>query len=215
MRPKLQIALDVENVQRAKEILAADVLEQIDIVEVGTLLLAFEGKRAVGEIRKHIGGDKLLVADFKIADGASVLASAFLDEGADLTTIIAAANTVSMEKGVIEAKKRGKELQIELYGRWDMELAKQWYDLGIHHIIFHHARDGKHDWNAEDVNTVKSLCGIGFNVSVTGGINPETVQLFKGIPVYAFIAGRSLYEADCVSDAVSRFQGAITAAYEQ
>ena len=69
MRPKLQIALDVLSIDAAKEILTSEVVRNIDIIEVGTLLFSIRGKKAVQDIRKYIGEDKLLVADFKIADG--------------------------------------------------------------------------------------------------------------------------------------------------
>ena len=119
MRPKLQIALDVLSIDAAKEILTSEVVRDIDIIEVGTLLLASEGKKAVQDIRKYIGEDKLLVADFKIADGAAVMAEMFFDMGADLTTVIAAANKVSMKKAHDIAQCVGKQIQIELYGLWD------------------------------------------------------------------------------------------------
>ena len=45
MRPKLQIALDVLSIDAAKEILTSEVVRNIDIIEVGTLLLASEGKK--------------------------------------------------------------------------------------------------------------------------------------------------------------------------
>ncbi len=195
MRPKLQIALDVGSVREAKQILTEEVLREVDIVEAGTLLLAAEGARAVKELREHIGAQKTLVADFKIADGAGVLASMFFDAGADLTTVIAAAGPDSMKKAQKTAAERKKELQIELYGRWDLELAKEWYQLGLHHIIFHHARDGAHCWNAADVEQVRSLQKIGYQVSVTGGLDKESIRLFKGVPVFAFIAGRALYKS--------------------
>ena len=75
-------------------------------------------------------------------------------------------------------------------------MAQSWYDIGIRHVIFHHARDGKHMWNDEDVAKVRTLCEMGFCVSVTGGISEEVIDLFRGIPVYAFIVGRSFYQAD-------------------
>lgn len=193
MRPQLQIALDVGSICEAKRILTKEVLHEVDIVEAGTLLLAAEGARAVKELRKHIGEKKTLVADFKIADGAGVLASMFFDAGADLTTVIAAAGPDSMKKAQEAARERGKELQIELYGRWDLQLAKEWYKLGLHHIIFHHARDGAHRWNAADVEQVRRLQEIGYQVSVTGGLDRESIRLFKEQPAFAFIAGRALY----------------------
>ena len=205
-RPRLQIALDVMSVETAQNILTPEVIQEIDIVEAGTLLLASEGCRAVAALRSHIGDEKQLVADFKIADGAAVLAGMFLDAGADLTTVIAAANAVSMEKAANEAGKRKKDIQIELYGSWSWEQAQKWYDLGIHHIIFHHARDGAHCWNEKDVDLVYRLSKIGFQVGVTGGLKEDDIRLFKGVPVYAFIVGRTLYESPDIVRKIRAFQ---------
>lgn len=206
VKPKLQIALDVLSVERAKEILTPEVIREIDIVEAGTLLLAAEGHRAVETLRKHIGSGKLLVADFKIADGAATLASMFLDAGADLTTVIAAASLISMEKAAAAAHDREKEAQIELYGRWDWELAGKWYELGMRHIIFHHSRDGAHCWNTADVEQVCRLAELGYQVSVTGGLRLEDIRLFEGVPVYAFIVGRTLYESGDVAGMIREFK---------
>ena len=50
---------------------------------------------------------------------------------------------------------------------------------------------------------------MGFSVSVTGGISEEVIKLFRGIPVYAFIVGRSFYQSDNIIKTISRYQKAI------
>lgn len=37
---------------------------------------------------------------------------------------------------------------------------------------------------------------MGFRVSVTGGLNVDTLKLFKGVNVYTFIAGRGITQAE-------------------
>lgn len=37
---------------------------------------------------------------------------------------------------------------------------------------------------------------MGFKVSVTGGVHPEVLKLFKDLPVYCFIAGRDIRNAE-------------------
>jgi len=46
-------------------------------------------------------------------------------------------------------------------------------------------------------------------VSVTGGLNPEDLVLFKGIPVKCFISGRSLYGADDPAAVARAFKASI------
>ena len=57
-----------------------------------------------------------------------------------------------------------------------------------------------------DLERIKLLVGLGYQVSVTGGLNPEHIQLFKDFPVYSFIIGRSLYEAKDPTQMALSFQ---------
>ena len=50
---------------------------------------------------------------------------------------------------------------------------------------------------------------MGFGVSVTGGITPADLALFRHIPVKAFIAGRALSEATEPIAAAREFKATI------
>ncbi len=115
------------------------------------------------------------------------------------------------------AQKEIGELQVELYGNWTFEQAKDWYNIGIRQVIYHQSRDALlsgEAWGEKDLSKVSKLIELGFNVSVTGGLNPNTLQLFEGINVYTFIAGRGITAAEdpmkaaqCFKDEIIRIWG--------
>ncbi len=209
MKPYVQVALDNISMEEALDTLANGVGEAVDIVEVGTLLLAAEGKRAISLIRR-LYPNKIVVADFKLADAAATLTPMFLNSGADYATVIAAADPETMKIALDEAKKLGKMVQVELYGPWDRERAQMWRDIGMEHIIYHHSRDAGKPWDETDIQRVKLLADLGFNVTVTGGLDPSHIHLFKGIPIFCFIGGRSIRLAKDPAAEIARFQEEIS-----
>lgn len=214
MKPYLQLALDVTCLDQAFQILSVDhLIDTIDIIEAGTVLLASEGKNAVTLLHQHYP-NKRLVADFKIADAVTTIGTMLFEAGANLITVIAAADIATMAIAAKLADQLGQSIQIELYGRWDLELAAQWRDVGIHHVIYHHARDASKPWDTSDLDKIKALIELGFQVSVTGGLKPESVAFFQGLELYSFIIGRSLYEAPDPLVVAKAFQTQLTACFK-
>ncbi len=205
MKPLLQIALDVTSLDQAFSILDKDhLVDHVDLIEAGTVLLASEGKSAVKAMHERYP-HKTLVADFKIADAIMTIGGMFYEAGANMITIIAAADLSTMKQAWTLAQRTNQQAQIELYGEWDMNLAEKWHQTGIQHIIYHHSRDASRPWDDSDLKKIKALSDLGFQVSVTGNLKPETINLFSGLEVYSFIVGRSLYEASDPIVAVNSF----------
>ena len=197
MRPLLQIALDDVSLQDAYNSLANDVDKIVDIIECGTILLLAEGKNAVKILRQQYP-DKLLVADFKIADSGKVMAGLLLEGRPDFLTVICSANNKTKKAVVDEIKNRGldTQVQIELYGNWTFEDIEEWKKLGISHVVLHHSVDETAGWTPEEVAVARKLCEHEINVTVTGGISYESLELFKGLPLFCIIAGRSIRKAE-------------------
>jgi len=204
--PKLQIALDHNDLEGA----LADVFnvgDVVDIIEVGTILCLQEGSKAISCIRS-IYPDKIIVADTKCADAGGTVAKNVSDAGADFMTVICCATIPTMQA----AQKEVKELQVELYGDWTYEQAQQWRDIGIKQAIYHQSRDALlsgETWGEKDLTKVKKLIDMGFDVSVTGGLNVDTLKLFEGINVYNFIAGRGISAAENPKQAAQEFKDEI------
>ncbi len=206
MKPKLQLALDLTDLDAAISLLKDRAsIQSVDIVEVGTVLLASAGQAAIKEIRA-LFPDKTLVADLKIADAAKTISKMFYDAGADFVTLIAAADIKSMEIAQQYAQERHKTIQIELYGPWDFTQAQAWYEVGIRHVIYHHSRDAGKDWSEQDFDHIKRFIKLGFIVNVTGGISVESIRLFEGLKIHSFIVGRGIYESEDIDHTIEQFK---------
>ncbi|AZP04841.1 3-keto-L-gulonate-6-phosphate decarboxylase UlaD [Jeotgalibaca ciconiae] len=192
MIPNLQVALD--NNLLSDALRSASVLgNEVDIIEAGTILCLQEGMEAVRCLRA-LFPEKTIIADTKCADAGSTVAKNCAEAGADWMTVICSATIPTMKA----AKDNIEEVQVELYGDWTYEQAQQWLDAGISQAIYHQSRDALlsgETWGEKDLNKIKKLVEMGFRVSVTGGLDKDTLELFKGIDVYTFIAGRSIREA--------------------
>ena len=197
MRPLLQLALDNTSLDDAYKTLETGVGEIVDIVECGTILLCAEGKKAVKALREKFP-NKLLVADFKISDSGKVMAGMLLDYKPDLITCNASAHIGTVKACLDEIKNRNlnTKVQIELYGHWDMNDVKLWKEIGVKQLILHHSRDIKGGWSDEEIELAKKLCDMDMEVTVTGSIEFEDFERFKGIPLYCIIAGRAIRDTD-------------------
>lgn len=196
-RPLLQIALDDVSLEDAYRSLANGVDETVDIIECGTILLGAEGKKAVKIMREKYP-DKLLVADFKIADSGKVTSGLFLEGKPDFLTVICSAHNKTKKAVVDEIKERGlnTHVQIELYGNWTFDDVEEWKKLGIDQVVLHHSVDEPSGWSEQEIETARKLCEHDIKVTVTGGINCDSIELFKGLPIFCIIAGRSIRKAE-------------------
>jgi 3-dehydro-L-gulonate-6-phosphate decarboxylase len=196
-KPLLQVALDNFSISEALEstrILAPE----LDIIEIGTILCLSSGSEAI-EVMNTLYPDNIIVADLKIVDAGGELAGMACDKGADWVTVMCNAADATKVKAMEAAEKRGGEMQVELFGNWTYEQAETWKKLGLKQVIYHQSRDALNSggsWGSENMNVVKKLADMGLEVSVTGGLTKDVIQLFKGIPVKSFIVGRNLRNAD-------------------
>lgn len=210
IKPRLQLALDHTRLDAALQ--TVDLLHPyVDIIEAGTILCISAGIQAVSALRERCP-QHTLVADLKVADAGATLAEQAFSQGANWMTVICAAPLATMASALEVAERYRGEIQIELFGRWTLEDAKAWRDLGIKQAIYHRGRDAQasgQTWGQQDLDTMKALSDLGIELSVTGGIVPADLPLFKDIAVTAFIAGRALAEAADPVVAARQFHTAI------
>ena len=202
-KPLLQIALDNNTLSDAIRSIS-QVGHEVDVIEAGTILCLAEGMEAVRCLRA-LYPNKTILADTKCADAGGTVAKNCADAGADWMTVICSATIPTMKA----ALKEVKDLQVELYGDWTFEHAKQWKEAGLSQAVYHQSRDALlagETWGEKDLNKIRKLVEMGFKVSVTGGLEKETLKLFKGIDVYTFIAGRGIREASDPAQAAREFK---------
>ncbi|MCP1226139.1 3-keto-L-gulonate-6-phosphate decarboxylase UlaD [Sebaldella sp. S0638] len=211
-RPLLQIALDNNTLSDAIRSIS-QVGNEVDVIEAGTILCLAEGMEAVRCLRA-LYPSKTILADTKCADAGGTVAKNCADAGADWMTVICSATIPTMKA----ALKEVADLQVELYGDWTFEHAKQWKEAGLSQVVYHQSRDALlagETWGEKDLNKIKKLVEMGFKVSVTGGLEKETLKLFKGINVYTFIAGRGIREASDPAQAAREFKEEIAKYWDE
>lgn len=196
--PLLQVALDNTSLEDAIESVRK-YGHVIDIVEVGTILHVAEGAKATSVLRQMYP-DKILLDDIKGADAGLVLADICFKAGADTMTAICSAdvNTMIAMKEVGKKYGENRDVQVELYGDWTLEHAQSWLDAGINQVVYHRSRDAElagKKWSDEDLEKISNLINMGFKVTVTGGLNIEDLELFRGLAIHCVIAGRSIRDA--------------------
>ncbi|HCV64299.1 MAG TPA: 3-keto-L-gulonate-6-phosphate decarboxylase [Serratia sp.] len=208
--PMLQVALDnqsMDDAYRTTRLIA----NEVDIIEVGTILCVAEGVRAVRDL-KALYPDRIVLADAKIADAGKILSRMCFEANADWVTVICCAD-INTTKGALEvAREFNGDVQIELTGFWTWEQAQEWRDAGIGQVVYHRSRDAQAAgvaWSEADIGAIRRLSDMGFRVTVAGGLALDDLPLFKGIPIHVFIAGRSIREAASPVAAAREFKRTI------
>ncbi|MBW3084621.1 3-keto-L-gulonate-6-phosphate decarboxylase UlaD [Austwickia sp. TVS 96-490-7B] len=196
--PRLQIALDTPDLPAALGPLVA-AASDVDVIEVGTVLCLAEGMAAVRAIRAAFPATPIL-ADIRIAEAGKILSTMAFRAGASLVSVVAGASLETVRQVVAVAAEYDGEVQVELADEWyDVERARTWRDIGVQHVIVKRSRDreaaGDLSWGPDDLARVDELAGMGFTVTITGGIGVSDLATFAGHPVGIVIAGRSVVAA--------------------
>ncbi|TCP20722.1 3-hexulose-6-phosphate synthase [Scopulibacillus darangshiensis] len=187
---ELQLALDLVNIQEAKE-LVNEVKDHIDIVEIGTPVVKIEGLRAVKEIKEAFPQLKVL-ADLKTMDAAAYEVLKASEAGADIITILAAAEDESIKGAVDEAKKQGKKILVDLIAVKDIATrAKELDEMGVDYICVHTGYDlqavGQNSF--KDLQTIKGVVKNA-KTAIAGGIKLDTLpEVIKSQPDLVIVGG--------------------------
>lgn len=93
-----QIALDILTKQEVRELLTPEILNTIDIVEIGTPLIIRYGLSIIEQIKDWTKGEKVLFADTKIADAGQWEANEAISAGANMVSVLAGASFETLEE---------------------------------------------------------------------------------------------------------------------
>ncbi len=208
----IQLALDYFDLAPALA-MAQAVHNEVDVIEVGTPLSKSAGMLAVRTI-KELCPDNLILADIKTPDVGGGEAKMAFDAGADWMTVLGAAPLDTVKLALEEARSRpGKEMFIELTGVRDIiSRAEEWREIGVERMVYHRGWDEgnlSRTWEKSDWNTIQDLIGMGFKISVAGGINLNMIGFFKGLDISVFIIGRAIRETPDPAAAAREFRAAI------
>jgi 3-hexulose-6-phosphate synthase len=188
---KLQVALDLFSTREALEVLER-IGPYVDIIEIGTPLCVSEGMGAVRAVKQKYPG-KIVFADIKIMDGGGIMAGIAFDAGADMISVLAAAEDNTVRAAIKSAKEYGRMVLADMCAVKDMEgRAGEIAALGPDYICCHVGYDIQAK-GVDPIEELRRLDCVDIPKAIAGGIKRETFEDAVKSPADVIIVGGGLY----------------------
>jgi len=189
---QLQLALDEPDLEVAVT-RGRELIDLVEIIEVGTPLVIEYGMEAVRRIREACPGVEVL-ADLKVMDAGRLEASLAFRAGADWVSVLGVAADVTVQ-GVIEAAgDAGGRVLVDLIGCPDIPVrAAELLRLGADVICVHTAFDSQSS-GAHPLDELAQLLEVtpSERAAVAGGIRPETLPAVRELAPRIVVVGSYL-----------------------
>lgn len=171
---QLQLALDMLSLPASLRLLE-QVEGDIDIVEVGTPFIIRQGVRAVTEI-KNVFPKLTVLADLKIVDAGEEESRIGVEAGADIVTVLAAADDETI-RGAVRGADGGR-VMVDMIGIEELERRAREVDaLGVDYICVHTAHD-RADVSTGPLSDLKRVQRVvpSARVAVAGGVGLDNIE---------------------------------------
>jgi 3-hexulose-6-phosphate synthase len=209
---EIQMALDSLDFD-ATMALAEQVAPYVDILEIGTPCIKYNGLKLVKAL-KAAHPDKKILVDLKTMDAGEYEATPFFEAGGDITTVLGASDMATM-KGVIKAANANNaEAQIDLISVKDKKaVATEAARNGAQIIGVHTGLDAQAAGQTPfaDLKDIASL-NLGVRISVAGGLNKNTIQDTVRAGATIVVVGAAIYGADSPAEAAKELRALVDAA---
>jgi len=208
-RPVLQVALDFENLSRALAAAREAVDGGADWIEAGTPLIKSEGLNAVRELKKAFPNHRI-VADMKVMDTGAFEVEIAAKAGADLVTVLGAADDDTIAEAVRGGELYGAEVIVDLLGVADPAArGRKCAELGAAAVCWHVGIDmqmlGKTPFDL--LGELVQACPI--PVAVAGGLTSETVAAATRAGAEILVVGGAITKSPKISEATRAIVQAI------
>lgn len=187
----LQAALDLFSTEHTIEVLE-QIGEYLDIIELGTPLMIAEGACVVKEVKAKYP-DKIVFADIKVMDGGGIVPKVVFEAGADMVSVLAAADNNTIQATINLAKKYNGKVLVDMCSVKDIAArAREVEKMEPDYICVHVG----YDIQATGVNPIEELNkldGINCHKAIAGGINLSTFADAVNSSADVIICGGGIY----------------------
>lgn len=210
MKPVLQVALDLIQLNRAVVIAKEAVDGGADWVEVGTPLVKSEGADAVRAMRREFP-EATIVADVKAMDVGGLEVEIMAKAGADIVTVLGLADDATIEEAVSVSRKYGASVMVDMIRVPDrVARAKEVEKLGARYICLHMGIDSQMKGEEPPIDVLRRMVSeTGLPVAVAGGITADTAREYVEAGASAVIVGGGIIKAPDIRSAAATVKKAM------
>jgi 3-hexulose-6-phosphate synthase/6-phospho-3-hexuloisomerase len=199
-RKVLQVALDVLELERAKEIGRESVEGGADWLEAGTPLIKSEGMNAL-RILKDAFPDVTLVADMKTMDTGAIEVEMAAKSGASVVSILAVADNAVIEEAIKSARKYGTAIMVDIMNAEDpVKRAKELEAMGVDYVCVHVGIDQQ----MRGMDTLSLLervyAVVTTPLAVAGGVDAEMAYEAVNLGAEVIIVGGNIVRSAKVKE---------------
>jgi 3-hexulose-6-phosphate synthase len=208
----IQMALDSLDFD-ATMALAEQVAPYVDILEIGTPCIKYNGLELVTALKAKFP-NKLLLVDLKTMDAGEYESTPFYEAGADICTVLGVSGKATIG-GVIQAAiANNAEAQVDLINVKDKAaVATAAAANGAQIIGVHTGLDAQAAGQTPfaDLSLIASL-NLGVRISVAGGINKDTIQKTVQAGATIVVVGAAIYGAESPAASAKELRALVDAA---
>jgi bifunctional enzyme Fae/Hps len=205
--PYLQVALDLTDIEKAKDILQRLPASDRIILEAGTPLVKKYGMGIVHELRAF-AKDSFIIADLKTLDVGQVEVDVAFEETADAMVVSGLASKETVDKFIYEAKRLGVYSIVDMMDVSDPLHALERYEELPDVVIIHRGIDtekgGVPRWGLVG-EIKKAFKEKKILVAVAGGIEPSNIKNALDAQADIIIVGRYITQSRDVNRAARDF----------
>jgi 3-hexulose-6-phosphate synthase len=209
---EIQMALDSLDFD-ATMALAEAVAPYVDILEIGTPCIKYNGLKLVKALKAAHPTKKILV-DLKTMDAGEYESTPFFEAGGDICTVLGAADAATVNGVIKAAKANGAEAQVDLISVEDKAaVAKEAAANGAQIIGVHTGLDAQAAGQTPfaDLALIAGL-GLDVKISVAGGINKTTIQDTVRAGANIVVVGAAIYGAASPAESAKELRALVDAA---
>ncbi len=193
---ELQVALDL--LERKKVLDIAEKCSKVGahLIEAGTPLIKSQGIKIVSEL-KRIAPEKRIVADMKTMDTGYLETQIAAKAGADVVSILAAANDNTIKNAVRAGRDFNVKVCCDLINVKDpVKRAKELEGFGVDYVSLHVGID-QQSKSEFPYPTLKKLCEeVKIPVAAAGGLTHENIKDVINAGAQIIIVGSFITKSD-------------------
>ncbi|HUM81488.1 MAG TPA: bifunctional hexulose-6-phosphate synthase/ribonuclease regulator [Methanothrix sp.] len=215
MKPILQVALDILELDRSIQIAKEAVSGGADWIEAGTPLIKSEGMDAVREMKKALPAVRI-VADMKTVDTGAMEVEMAAKAGADIVAMLASSDNATIEDALRAARKYGVQIMMDLLTVPDpVKRSRELEALGVDYICVHVGIDQQMT-GKDTIDFLRDIVKeVATPVAAAGGIDAITGAEAVASGAAIVIVGGSIVRSADVTGSARKIREAIDNAQVQ